>query len=78
MVNECLPVSVFGDITRPNLKVVTIGLNPALNEFISAGVPKQRSQRLAMLGDYDATARTDLSEADVADAKLRRENYFSD
>ena len=31
-----------------------------------------------MLGDYDAKARTDLSDADVAEAKTRREKYFSD
>lgn len=78
VVNECLPVSVFGDITMPNLKVVTVGLNPALNEFIFAGVPKERSQRLAMLGDYGVMARTGLCDANVADANTRREKYFRD
>jgi hypothetical protein len=79
VVNECLPIPFFGDITKPNLKVVTIGLNPALNEFyinyIKRAV-KERSQRLAMLGDYNINARTDLCDADVDDAKRRRDGYF--
>jgi hypothetical protein len=76
VVNACLPVPFFGDITKPHLKVVTIGLNPALNEYYENGSEKTRSQRLAMLSDYTRFARTDLNDADVADAKARREKYF--
>jgi hypothetical protein len=76
VVNACLPVPFFGDITKPNLKVVTIGLNPALNEYYKNGVAIDRSQRLAILSDYTRDARTDLNDADVAEAKTRREKYF--
>lgn len=71
--------SLFGDITKPHLKVVTIGLNPARNEYYyNNGTAKKRSQRLAKLSDYNANARTDLRDADVADAKARRDEYFRD
>ncbi|MGD0815294.1 MAG: hypothetical protein ABSA83_16985 [Verrucomicrobiota bacterium] len=78
VVVECLPVPFFGDIVGRNLKVVTVGLNPALDEFYFDGIPKERSQRLALLGDYRVDARTDLGDADVADAKARRVKYFND
>lgn len=43
------------------------------------GEAKERSQRLAILGDYDGVERReDLRDADVHDAKQRRERYFSD
>jgi hypothetical protein len=78
VVTECLPVSCFGDITNPQLKVVTVGLNPALNEYYFNGIPRDRSQRLALLADYNVTARIDLRDADVADAQRRRDGYFHD
>jgi len=80
VVNACLPVPFFGDLTKPHLKVVTIGLNPALNEFYEkgTGVEKPRSQRLAMLGDYHQKVRADLTDAEVAEARTRRETYFQD
>jgi len=77
-VSDCVPVPVFGNIVSPHLKVVTIGLNPALNEFYADGIPKARSQRLAVLADYHAQSRTDLRDEDVLDAKGRREIYFRD
>jgi len=78
VVKECLPVPYFGDITRPHLKIVTIGLNPALNEFKVAGVAKNHTQRLAILADYNVNARADLHDSNVADAKARRDKYFTD
>jgi len=77
-VKECLPVPFFGDICNPRLKIVTVGLNPALNEYYFNGIPKSRSQRLAAIGDYGIKARADLNEANLADAKARRDLYFRD
>ncbi len=77
VVEECLPVPFFGDISHPLLKVVTVGLNPALNEYYHGGVPKTRSQRLAMLADYKMNARAALRDTDMADAKAWRERYFN-
>jgi hypothetical protein len=65
VVSECLPVSAFGDVASQKLQVVTIGLNPALNEYYNYdGTVKEQSQRLAMTSDYGA-ARKDLSDADI-------------
>jgi len=74
--NACLPVPFFGDISNVHLKVVTIGLNPALNEYREKGLPKNHSQRLAMLSDYACDDRERLADADIEDARFRRENYF--
>lgn len=78
VVNECLPVGAFGDVFGKSVKVATIGLNPALNEFYQKDFKtiKNRSQRLAALNDYNLTNRADLQEADIQDAKKRREEYF--
>ena len=80
VVNECIPVGAFGRINDKSVKVATIGLNPASTEFATFDFnkPKERNQRLAMLADYNLTNRTDLLDKDVADAKNRRENYFTD
>ena len=58
-VADCLPVPCFGDLAGYNLKVVTVGLNPALNEFYNFGIPKSREHRLALLGDYRRVRRCD-------------------
>jgi hypothetical protein len=78
VVNECLPVSAFGNVSGKSVKVAIIGLNPALNEFYHSDyiTLKNRSQRLAALSDYNLTSRADLQEADIKDAKKRREEYF--
>jgi hypothetical protein len=78
VVNECLPVDVFGNISEKSVMVATVGLNPALNEFYERDykTPKSRDQRLAMLSDYKLNSRADLHEADLKDAKKRREEYF--
>jgi len=78
VVNECLPVPWFGDITSPKLQVVTVGLNPALNEFCQKGTAVGRPKRLAVLADYKADSREHLSDADVSDAESRRKVYFRD
>jgi hypothetical protein len=78
VIARCLPVPTFGDLTKPHLKVVTIGLNPSLTEFVINEKPKDRSVRLAMLEDYGRESRTDLNDTDVMEARARRENYFQD
>jgi hypothetical protein len=79
VVKESLPVPYFGDIANQNLKVVTIGLNPALDEFYKFnGDEKPRSQRLALLSDYKANNRKDLNVGDLDDVKKRRSEYFRD
>jgi len=79
VVAGCLPVPFFGDFTHPLLKIVTIGLNPALNEYNDYdGEPKNRSQRLALLADFDKDTRADLQDTDVAEARKRRMEYFID
>jgi hypothetical protein len=78
VVNECLPVGAFGNVSGKSVKAAIIGLNPALNEFFHSDYKtiKSRSQRLAVLGDYNLTSRADLQEADIDDAKKRRAEYF--
>jgi hypothetical protein len=78
VVEECLPVPFFGDLSSSLLKVVTVGLNPALNEYYYDGFPKARNQRLALLADYNVNERAELRTADLADAKARRDRYFTD
>ena len=73
IVADCVPVPFFGKLTGKNLKAVTIGLNPALNEFYHNGIELNRSKRLALLVDYSAAARENLTDSDVSDAKFRRE-----
>ena len=77
VVAECIPVRAFGDGSSKLVQVATIGLNPARNEFFHYGLAKGRSQRLAVLHDYEATSRADLQDADVDDARNRRKGYFS-
>ena len=76
VVNECLPVNAFGNVSEKQVEVATIGLNPALNEFRHNGIAIARNQRLPILSDYNTAARIDLKAADVDDAKRRREEYF--
>jgi hypothetical protein len=59
VVNECLPVSAFGNVSGKSVKVATIGLNPVLNEFYhppNYTTLKNLSQRLAALSDYELPA----------------------
>ena len=66
----------FGSVSEKWVKVATIGLNPALNEFRQNGIAKARNLRLPILSDYGAAARINLNAADSDDAKKRREEYF--
>ncbi len=75
---ECLPVASFGDASAENVQVATIGLNPALDEWTTnTGGWKLRSHRVATLFDYRVTARTELTDAHLADARARAHTYFS-
>jgi hypothetical protein len=77
IVSECLPVRSFGNHSDGGVKVATVGLNPALNEFGSIGGWKPKPLRLPMVADYKCE-RANLIEADLTNARTRRENYFSD
>lgn len=78
VVAECVPIRAFGNVSSNSIQVATIGLNPALTEFSYDGVAKERSQRLAMLSDYNATNRADLQDTDIVNLKRRRAGYFKD
>jgi hypothetical protein len=62
---NCIPVPSFGNPRGEKVKVVTIGLNPALTET-----------RLPTLSYYRKKSRNDLSELDVADAQKWCDAYF--
>jgi hypothetical protein len=62
---NCLPVPAFGNPKSDQVKVATIGLNPALNE-----------PRLPRLADYGKKSREELTDANVKDSAKCRENYF--
>ncbi|HEU0040683.1 MAG TPA: hypothetical protein VFR76_15560 [Verrucomicrobiae bacterium] len=78
VVGKCLPVPVFGNHHRDKIKVATIGLNPALDEFHENDEWKQKEQRLPILDDYGRLKRESLSAENIQDATRRRENYFTD
>lgn len=75
IVSDCLPVRAFGNHSDARVKVATVGLNPALNEFRSPGGWKPEALRLAMVDDYKRD-RANLTDDNVKDARTRRENYF--
>lgn len=62
---DYIPVPYFGKLTGPQVKVATIGLNPARNEI-----------RLPQLTHYRKRSRDQLSSRDVASCRARREEYF--
>jgi len=71
---DCLPVKTFGGLPSGVLKAVTIGLNPALNDWLDNwGNP---SNRAAILVDYNRQNREDLTEKDCLDAIRRNGEYF--
>lgn len=79
LAKACLPVPAFGNIASDTVEVVTVGLNPALNEFVQEGlIIADRTQRLPTLQDYDVSDRSLLNEANLQEARTRREKYFSD
>jgi hypothetical protein len=76
---DCLPVPCFGDAGKSSVKVAVIGLNPALDEFREKeGRWKLPSQRLSMVGDFQRSARGEMSENDVAECERKRASYFTD
>jgi hypothetical protein len=79
IVSECLPVRTFGNHLATRVKVATVGLNPALNEFRPRGGQwKSKELRLPIVADYDKHDRGGLKEDDVENAEVRRGNYFCD
>ncbi len=79
IVSDCLPVRAFGNHLAARVKVATIGLNPALNEFRPRrGQWKSKELRLPIVADYDKRDRVGLNEDNVENARARRENYFCD
>jgi hypothetical protein len=79
IVSECLPIRAFGNHSAACVKVVTMGLNPALNEFCPRGRQwKSKELRLPIVADYDKYDRAGLREDDTKKALARRENYFCD
>jgi hypothetical protein len=75
---SCLPVPAFGNPSGKRVKVATIGLNPALNEFQIRGTWKPAELRLPILNDYHKQTREELIETNIEKATKRRENYFTD
>lgn len=78
--SDCLPVCAFGNVSGKLVEAATIGLNPALDEFYQNDYKtlKDRSQRLAVLQDYELISRIDLQKINTDEAKKRREEYFTD
>jgi hypothetical protein len=78
---ECLPVRMFGKQSS-KLKAVTIGLNPALNDWLEKDFQTIDSwtnskDRLAIISDYGKKQRTDLTQTDREDATRRQDEYFT-
>ena len=60
-----IPVPSFGNLSRSDVKIATIGLNPASNE-----------PRLPKLKDYRKQSRENLTGKNLDDCASRRERYF--
>lgn len=75
---ECLPVRTFGGLPSGRLKAVTVGLNPAFDDWLKGTLEPWRdsAERAAILSDYKKTEREDLTDKDCADAIRRRGEYF--
>ena len=73
---ESLPVPAFGNVCSTKVKVATIAINPAANEFFVGNDAKSREARLPLLGDYCKQNRRDLESNDLRDAQERRDLYF--
>jgi hypothetical protein len=74
---ECLPVRIFGGLPSGRLKAITIGLNPALDDWKDKnGVWRDSTERAATVFDYQKAKREDLTDQDCADAIRRRGEYF--
>jgi hypothetical protein len=62
---DFIPVPSFGNPSKSDVKIATIGLNPASNE-----------PRLPKLKDYRKHSRENLTEEDLNNCASRRERYF--
>jgi hypothetical protein len=75
---RCLPVRIFGGLPSGRLKAVTIGLNPAFDDWLKASLEPWRdpAERAATVLDYKKANREDLTDQNCADAIRRRGEYF--
>lgn len=75
---DCLPVRTFGGLPSSRLKAVTVGLNPALDDWLDENKKPWRTptERAAIVQDYHKEKRQDLTDEDCADAVRRRGEYF--
>jgi hypothetical protein len=75
---ECLPVPAFGDLESGRIKVATIGLNPALDDWMENGRWKPIQERLPAIMDFQVVDREELTDAHIQTAIGKRANYFMD
>jgi hypothetical protein len=75
---DCLPVRTFGGLPSGRLRAITVGLNPALNDWLAETMREWRipSERAAIVSDYKKKKREDLTDENCADAARRRGKYF--
>jgi hypothetical protein len=75
---DCLPVRAFGGLPLGKPKAVTIGLNPALDDWLTADLKPWRNstERAAIVSDYQKARRENLTDQDCADATRRSGEYF--
>ena len=75
---DCIPVRTFGGLPSSRLKAVTVGLNPALDDWLDENKKPWRTptERAAIVQDYHKEKRQDLTDEDCADAIRRRGEYF--
>jgi hypothetical protein len=73
---EALPVPAFGKPSNIQVKVATIGINPAASEFYVGDKAKTREERLVLLRDYQKLSRSALDSEDIIDAPKHRDSYF--
>jgi hypothetical protein len=71
-------VKIFGGLPSGRLKAITIGLNPAFNDWLNETTHSWRdsAERAATVFDFQKEKREDLTNQDYADAIRRRGEYF--
>jgi len=75
---QCLPVRSFGGLPTGRLKAVTVGLNPAYDDWLTPDQKNWRNpqERAATDFDYKKSKRGDLTPKDCADTVRRLGEYF--
>jgi hypothetical protein len=75
---DCLPVRTFGGLPSGRLKAITIGFNPAFDDWLDEASHSWRdsTERAATVFDYKKAKREELTDQDCADAIRRRGEYF--